>query len=402
MGNAAFSWLLGEGPRAAARQYAGLLAVAGVSALAGVPSQPERTSVLLVIAAADIALAVLAWALPWARWPGRLPALLALPALVVLAFATWAFGGFAAGTGPFFVLLFAWLGLHFAAWIIASLAPLAAVAYVAPLVVTDRPPQVVGSVVVLIPTIVALGFLVSGQAAYQREQRATIERMERWRAALSSTLAHDIRSPLTCVQLTLESLQETDQNLPTDAVQSMIAAALRQTLRIRRLTAGLLDAERVETKGGLRLERSRFPLRLAVDDAAAYLAGSDLVNDVPRNLMVYADPERLEQMLINLSGNAVRHGKPPVVINAEQRPGGTQVTVRDHGGGVPDSAVPHLFSRFSNAGDNPQSIGLGLWIVRELARAHGGDVRYEPADPGACFVVTLPYEPATTGEAALS
>src|SRR4051812_13888537 len=117
MGKAAFAWLLGEGPRAAARQYSGLLAVAGGAALIGVPTQPERASVLLVIACVDAALAGLAWALPWARWPAYVPALLALPALVVLAVATWAFGGFAAGTGPFFVLLFAWLGLHFPMWI---------------------------------------------------------------------------------------------------------------------------------------------------------------------------------------------------------------------------------------------------------------------------------------------
>jgi signal transduction histidine kinase len=397
MGTAGFAWLLGEGPRAAARQYAGLLGIAGGSALLGVPTQPERASVLLVIAVADVALAVLAWVLPWSRWQGYAPAALALPALVVLAVATWAFGGFAAGTGPFFVLLFAWLGLHFSTWIIAGVAPLAAVAYVAPLVATDQPPQVVGSVTVLLPTIVGLGLLVSGQAAYQREQRAVIARMERWRAALSSTLAHDIRSPLTSVQLTLETLQETDQGVPADQTQAMIAAALRQTLRIRRLTTGLLDAERVETTGGLRLRRSRFALRLAVDDAMAYLAGSDVTNDVPRDLMVYADPERLEQILINLSGNAIRHGKPPVVIGAEQGPGGTHITVRDHGAGVPDSVVPHLFSRFGSTGDNPQSVGLGLWIVRELARAHGGDVHYEPADPGASFTVTLPYEPAAVG-----
>ncbi len=69
-----------------------------------------------------------------------------------------------------------------------------------------------------------------------------------------------------------------------------------------------------------------------------------------------------------------------------------RLEVRDSGPGVPPEIVPNLFQRFTASDRSPKSVGLGLWIVRELSRAHGGDVRYEPAlpGPGARFVVTLP------------
>jgi signal transduction histidine kinase len=71
--------------------------------------------------------------------------------------------------------------------------------------------------------------------------------------------------------------------------------------------------------------------------------------------------------------------------------------VTDHGPGVPAALVPRLFTRFGEAGGDPTSVGLGLWIVDQLARAHGGSVCYEPGDPGARLIVTLPLRPARTG-----
>src|SRR5690606_7305858 len=109
--------IVGADPQTAARQAAVLLALAGVLALAAIalPAQQERESDLrlLQIAAGDLALAVLAWTLPWGRWHRYAPLTLTAPALLMLALSTWAFGGHAAGTGPFLILVFAWVGLHY-------------------------------------------------------------------------------------------------------------------------------------------------------------------------------------------------------------------------------------------------------------------------------------------------
>jgi signal transduction histidine kinase len=201
------------------------------------------------------------------------------------------------------------------------------------------------------------------------------------------TLAHDVRAPLTSVQMVLEMLAEDPPPDPDDRVR-LTGSALRQTARITRLAGGLLDVGRIE-HGTLRLDRRPVPLRAAAESAAALTpAAAVTVVEVPDGLTVEADPDRLEQILVNLVGNAARHGLAPIVIAATASGGVVNVTVRDHGGGVPPERRDQLFERYSGGGGD--SVGLGLWIVRELARAHGGDARYEPADPGARFVVALP------------
>jgi signal transduction histidine kinase len=387
--------LAGEGPEIAARQAAVLFLLAGVLAIAGTGTQPDKARELLIIAAADFASAALAWSLPWRRWRRYSPLLLCFPALATLAFSTWAFGGFATGTGPFFVLVFAWLGLHFPAWAIAVMLPPAAVAYVAPLVVTHQPPVVVSSAVILLPIVAGIAALIANQVAHLREAREHIHQIERWRAALTAMLAHDVRSPLTAVQLALGALRSDDDRLSPARKEAIITAALRQTARINRLAAGLLDLDRVDIRGALKLDRQQVQLRRAVDNAIGYLNAKDVVIKINPDLVVSADPERLEQMLVNLTTNALRHGRLPVIISGEWTGEIVRIHVRDHGEGVPESDVPSLFSRFSSArrGD---SVGLGLWIVHELARAHGGDVSYEPAHPGARFTVTMPVAPRST------
>jgi signal transduction histidine kinase len=113
-----------------------------------------------------------------------------------------------------------------------------------------------------------------------------------------------------------------------------------------------------------------------------------VVIDIDPDLVIRADPDRLEQILINLTTNALAHGSPPVVIRAQATGDLVRIEVRDHGDGVPENRRADLFARFGTTGTG--SVGLGLWIARELARAHGGEVGYQPADPGARFIVTLP------------
>jgi signal transduction histidine kinase len=94
----------------------------------------------------------------------------------------------------------------------------------------------------------------------------------------------------------------------------------------------------------------------------------------------------MAQMVENLVGNALRHGTPPVVLSTEAGPETVDVVVRDAGDGVPDELQERLFERFVTSGRG--GTGLGLFIVRELARIQGGEASYRPAD--GAFVVTLP------------
>lgn len=112
---------------------------------------------------ADVAAALVTVALPWRTWPPGRTVVIAWPAFALMGVSTWAFGGFAAGTGPFFVLFFAWLGLHHRRGQIIACAPLAVVAYAVPLAVSGADARVVGSTVILMPIAVGVGLLISAR-----------------------------------------------------------------------------------------------------------------------------------------------------------------------------------------------------------------------------------------------
>jgi signal transduction histidine kinase len=383
--------LLGEGPEYAGRQAAVLLVLAGLLAIAALPNQPNEAASLLTIAAADLGLGAVAWLLPWERWGRYAPLSLVVPVLAILGLSTWVFGGFAAGTGPFFVLSFAWLGLHFPARVSYWVAGPALVAYLVPLAVTHQSRQVLSSAVVLLPIAVGVGWIVATQVAVIQRTREQVTAVERWRAALTSTLAHDVRSPLTTLRMTLHLLARSGSGLSAERRGTMLATAEKQTLRIQRLAESLLDADRVDTRGVLRLDRQVLYVQEAAREAVSFLESPAIRIDVPPDLRVYADRVRLEQVLVNLLGNALRHGGPPVVIAAARAGDQVTIEIRDHGPGIPADRQERLFTRFGST--EAGSVGLGLWIARELTRAHGGELIYHGADPGACFRLTLPAGP---------
>jgi signal transduction histidine kinase len=364
-----------------------LLLMAGGLALVGLLNDAGPPSRLIVVALCDLALGIAGLTLPWQRWRADSPAWLGLASFAVLGLSTWSFGGVAAGTGPFLVLLYAWAALHFPRWILLAYAGPASVAYILPLIVTHRPPEVVGSAVVLLPIAVVVALLVEAQARHLREDRERLTRIESWRSAMMSTLAHDVRSPLTSVQFALEELEE--RASPQE--QRMIGAALRQTARIRRLAEGLLDVQRIDTSGHLQLDRQMLQAAGLVRDAVSYTGIKDVQLEIDETLAVWVDPQRFEQILVNLLGNAVRYGRPPVVVCITRAGRVDRLEVRDHGDGIPESLRPRLFGQFAVGG--PEGVGLGLWIVRQLAEAHGGHAVAEARDPGVAMVVTFPAPP---------
>jgi signal transduction histidine kinase len=110
----------------------------------------------------------------------------------------------------------------------------------------------------------------------------------------------------------------------------------------------------------------------------------------------HADPERLEQMLVNLISNAEKYGKPPIELSMGAENCHVTVSVEDHGPGVSDQFRPYLFERFSRDNDTNAELkegsGLGLSIVMSLARAQNGSVSYRQGNHGgACFELLLPH-----------
>lgn len=375
------------------RQAGLLFLMAAVLSMVAITSFPDRRDPLLLLAAADLAIAVVTVLLPWRRWPAGSTAALAVAAWTVSGGSTWAIGGIGSGSGAFFVLAFAWMGLHHTRRTILANAPIAASAYLVALLLSDPTRQSLFGTVLVIPFAVSIGLIIEGRVRRLKAAREVIEEEQRWRAAMMATLAHDVRSPLTTIQGVLELVAE-DTDLPGH-LEPLVAAATRQASRLSTLASTLLDLERIDG-GKLILDWQDVDMEELSQQVAELLGSTDVTREVESGLTIRADPMRLQQMMINLGTNAQRHGEPPVVIGTRSLDAEVEIFVRDHGAGVPVADRPQLFQRLNRTGDNPESVGLGLWIVRLLAQAHGGDAVHRTADPGSEFVITLPGHPIAT------
>jgi signal transduction histidine kinase len=212
-----------------------------------------------------------------------------------------------------------------------------------------------------------------------------------------STVSHELRSPLTSVKGYTSLLLHRWDRVPDDQKRLMLEQVHHDADRVTRLVGELLDISRLET-GRLVLRRQMVDLealaRSVVDTVAmAYpdLRGEvDVGDDVPS---VYADPDKLEQVLTNLVENAAKYGDPVGVrVVGRAHDGRVSVAVSDRGPGIAPEDLPRVFTKFfRREHGRPTGTGLGLWISRGLVEAHGGHltVASKPGE-GATFCFTLP------------
>ncbi len=215
---------------------------------------------------------------------------------------------------------------------------------------------------------------------------------------LLAMLSHDIGQPLTAIrgyaQLLVHKWPDT-----TDEMRLMMLSRMRDSAeRLGAMVSQILAMGRAEGPA-LVAEPQPVDVAVAVDQALAPL--TDTVPGVfvadAGGATALVDPGHLQQILVNLVSNAGKYGRPPIEVSARSTGDGQlELRVRDHGAGIPEEFVPRLFERYTRAGTGEAlGTGLGLFIVRRLTEANGGQVRLDPAvSPGACFVLTLPAAPA--------
>lgn len=238
-------------------------------------------------------------------------------------------------------------------------------------------------------------------------------RTERSHVELIATVAHELRSPLTSVKGFTATLLAKWERFTEDQKRLMLETVDADANRVTRLIAELLDISRIDTG---RLEVRRQPVDIAaavrhrVDAIVAAGAGADrfAVTTAGPLPTLWADPDKIQQVLGNLLENAVRHGAgrvtidlaPAILPGARGKPDteGTAVTVSDQGPGIPEESMGRVFTRFWR-GNRRGGTGLGLYIVKGIVEAHGGLITVDRAPGGgARFRFILPVgTPAVLG-----
>jgi len=216
-----------------------------------------------------------------------------------------------------------------------------------------------------------------------------------------SDASHELRTPLTVARGHLELVGRLDD---PDADRS-VRLALQELERIGTTVEELLLLARLDE--GLPLAREAVEVELVLREAALRgmllgQGGNKIDVDAPEGLLVVADPDRLLQVVSNLTGNALRHGGDGVAVTLAARPAGAGVVidVADTGPGIPAADLAHVFDRFYRGSaarrGAPGGAGLGLAIVASLVEAMGGTVSVESeVGRGTTFSIVLPAGPSS-------
>ena len=235
-----------------------------------------------------------------------------------------------------------------------------------------------------------------------RKGMRALRAADRHKNQFMSILAHELRNPLTAIGSAAQALALKPHE--PDWVREMSAVLERHVAHMERLISELLDVERI-VQGRLRLETIPVDLRECVRDAVdacrRQLAArrQTLELDLPsEKVRALADPTRVAQIVANLLGNASRYGNAGgrIWLSLVVAPGEALLCVRDDGPGLQADELQRIFElfRLGPAGAERGGVGIGLWLVRELARLHGGSVSAHSAGKGtgAEFIVRLPLQ----------
>jgi len=231
-----------------------------------------------------------------------------------------------------------------------------------------------------------------------------LEQSLRARDDFLSLLAHELRSPLTPLMLQLASLRATAAaSVPTPIERGWLDRQLetlqRPVAKLAKLTEDFLEVSAASV-GGFPLERVELDLVRLVRDVVALSrreldhASCEVTLDAPEPVPGRWDRHALERVLNQLLANAMKYAAGrPIEVQVRGLDGEATLTVRDHGVGIPPQQEDVIFERFSRPApvQNYGGFGLGLWLVRRIVAAHGGEIHAtNAADGGAVFSIKLP------------
>jgi signal transduction histidine kinase len=358
------------------------------------------TATVCVVA---LAAGVVIWVAPWGAWPRRASLWVVPPAFALIALAN-GYGGSDPHTySVFFVVVFVWIGLAQPPGTSLVMAPLAAAAYLLPLLSLDgNTGPGLASAATTIPVCVLVGEGIAwGMVRLERIERALhreryraeqLRELDQMKDAFLSAASHELRTPITVCRGHLDVM---DADAGAAEVRAVTKLVVDELDLMGRLVDDLATLARVDDRAMLSMESLPLDgfLSSVVSTARPLLGSRLLVDSEQTGMTLRADPQRLAQALLNLLQNAARHtrGDGPVRLRVHAEPLSWRFEVADDGGGLPPGEEQLVFEPFRIGSSPTGRTGLGLSIVRGIARAHGGEsgVINRPGR-GATFWIRIP------------
>jgi two-component system, OmpR family, sensor histidine kinase KdpD len=241
------------------------------------------------------------------------------------------------------------------------------------------------------------------RARLQRENLRieVLQRTDALRAALLSSISHDLRTPLTSIKAAASSLLQEDVEWDEEARHGFAQSIESETDRLNRLVGNLLDMSRIED-GALKPEKEEYSFTALIHDVLGrlepLLEGRIVHTNLPDDLLlVELDYLQMDQVLTNLIENAVRYSPAESPIDVSARVEGEQIvwSVADRGPGIPPADLERVFDKFyrvlhgQRSSGYPMGSGLGLAVCKGLVEAHGGRIWAELRDGGGLIVLVV-------------
>jgi sigma-B regulation protein RsbU (phosphoserine phosphatase) len=232
--------------------------------------------------------------------------------------------------------------------------------------------------------------------------RAQAEDRALFAEQLVGMVSHDIRNPLSVIQMSAVLLE---RGVPPEQQKAVVARIARSVGRVQHLVGDLLDFTQARLGHGLRVNIIRADLHRALADTVLELDVA-FPGRLIRHVQIgagacQADPDRIAQAVGNLVANAVKYGAPdrPITVRSETTGASFRIEVHNEGPPIPSQLLPRVFEPMvhgvpSELAGRTRSLGLGLYIVREIVRSHGGQVEVaSTAQEGTTFSIELPQRP---------
>ena len=214
-----------------------------------------------------------------------------------------------------------------------------------------------------------------------------------------SIASHELKTPITTLKATLQLLDRM-KDKPNKMLSNLIAQANRSMERVTTLIENLMNTNKL-TEGQLHLHKTSFTIAQMVADCCQHvrIAGIyTIITDGDKKLTVYADADRIDQVVINFVNNAIKYAREAkeIHIGIEKVNNMAKVSVRDNGPGIHPEKLPYLFDRYYRAdssGMQYSGLGLGLYISAEIIKRHNGEIGVDSElGKGSTFWFTLPLD----------